>query len=408
MAGRIPESGGDFRSPPNPTQVDEEKKPLPHEKRHNTGSVKDRFIQAEFPRLRKVANVAITVITAQISTLVGLGFVTALAVASPARIAYHMATEENASFSDAARETMDKTVGWAKDFRELSNHVSHMGEVFAPNKTFGSHAPVPKSLTDQGVEISKRTLYVGLPGFDDNQTSLNGMQEELRDGSEGEIQKGDFYRFNREMISTHSIESYAEDLANKLTTIAIDRNEVDGKTLTEDQRSRKDYSSLEPLKIVLDTHSMGGLIALELANQIQEKGLPIQITYVTFNGCPLKGSPAAAVGRVFANSTCAQQMDPNSDFIKSREGHESNVEKGLKALAAQGTKALFTHSEHDTMVPYDSAKGEDILPDQYTSKENHVTLKREGHVSMLHHQTIRDARRKLLSSAFESGIPKQD
>jgi hypothetical protein len=258
----------------------------------------------------------------------------ALPIVTGARVALNLKRGQKAEVAKTLGDTALKTQGWASDFIALHKHVGRIGQ----HNVLGT-APLKTDLTP---DAKGRTLYVNIPGFMDYSGSLDGINEKLMDATKGEhdkgspIDEGDFYKVEREMLTVHSIEQYVAGIIKELQTVAQKRGHDDD----------------NPMPVRLNTHSMGGLIAIEMAYQLAMlqkdnggKGTPLKIDCMVLIGTPLEGAKAAHLGRGLVKphhhkadgkksmtSKCAQQMTPGSSFFTGKGDVPSFADKMAKVL----------------------------------------------------------------------------
>lgn len=183
------------------------------------------------------------------------------------------------------------------------------------------------------------------------------------------ITEQDIYAINLgEPITIKSIEIYAHFLATKLDQIRTTRN-------------------LEKLKVIIVSHSMGGLVSAFFAIKFAEQS-KIEVIRLIANGTPWDGTPMANLS---CWSKCGQEMIPNHDL-------QIRLKNSLQQTHVQLRERIFTiASKGDTIVPFISASGINLnLP-----KENMIFLKYPlGHLAMLESEQTNHENIRLIKSAW--------
>lgn len=149
----------------------------------------------------------------------------------------------------------------------------------------------------------------------------------------------------------HHIEHYAEVLKNRIDEI-------------------KELSGNENLEFDLIGHSMGGVVSVECASQINRED-SAKIKRIFTMGSPLRGTPIGFLG---VGCPCAEQMSHGSEFLKDLE------EKGKKL-------------KEDNIKLYHFGYGADlVVPADYThlDKQFYKFYPHLGHLSAMYSQDNAD------------------
>lgn len=200
-------------------------------------------------------------------------------------------------------------------------------------------------------ESGNKPLVVFVHGFLHNRSCWGTLTEKLikeTADSEDPLTEKDIYAINLgEPITVEGIDHYARYLATKLEKIRIKRN-------------------LEKMDVVLDCHSMGGLVSAHFDTKYASLA-GVNVLRIIANGTPWHGTPMAYVGML---AKCGKEMLPDHFFHKNLGDRIKAIRDKLYIIASMG----------DTIVPYHSARGATLdIP------ENHkITLNTlEGHLAML-------------------------
>ncbi|HEV8052532.1 MAG TPA: hypothetical protein VGP47_08555, partial [Parachlamydiaceae bacterium] len=196
-----------------------------------------------------------------------------------------------------------------------------------------------------------KPLVVFVHGFLHNKTCWESLVKKLgydTSGKDCPITKKDIYAINLgEPLTIEEIDHYARYLATKLEQIRIKRG-------------------LETLDVVMDCHSMGGLVAARFLTYAPMVG--VNVVRLIANGTPWHGTPLAHIATV---ATCGREMTPDHDFQKEL----------VENVNAIGERVFTIASKGDTVVPYHSALGVGLdIPE-----DHRFTLDMPfGHLAMLH------------------------
>lgn len=214
-------------------------------------------------------------------------------------------------------------------------------------------------------EGNKKTVVVFVHGFLHNKTCWNSLVNELQEetkNSANPIKDKDIYAINLGApVTVNNIDHYSRYLATKLEKIRKDRK-------------------LDKLEVVLNCHSMGGLVAGHFA-VTYASAAGVNVRRLISNGTPWHGTPMAYLGG-FAK--CGKEMQPNHPFQKKLAMNLNSIGNRIYTISSKG----------DTVVPYLSALGSELpIPD-----ENRISLDHPfGHLGMLHSLQGRKANIKLIT-----------
>lgn len=258
----------------------------------------------------------------------------------------------------------DSLLGVAADLLTLPKVILLTSEAFEPNRT-------------KREEGAGDTVVVLVHGLFHNKSCWHSFTKELVKGEdEGEeaITRGDLYEVNYgNPITNESIDAYAQDLAAKLEKIRKDRG-------------------LERLNVILDGHSMGGLVSAQMALKYADPA-KIEVKRLIANGTPWDRSPVAPLASWF--STCCGEMrrdHPFLDELTSAINESESLRGKIYTIASRG----------DTLVPLDSARG-DLLQ----LEEGHRTTLAfpHGHISLLEDREGKRRNIALIREAWREATP---
>lgn len=253
------------------------------------------------------------------------------------------------------RMAKNKLFGIATDLFHLPGTVFLTPFAFEPNAT-------------RKQEGKQTPLVVFVHGFLHNKTCWNSLAKELQNKTKGTlhpITKGDMYAINfGAPVTVKEIDHYSRFLATKLEQIRKERK-------------------LTKLDVILDCHSMGGLVAGHFAADYASLA-GVNVLRLISNGTPWHGTPVAHLG---AWADCGKQMRPNHAFQKK-------LSPKIKAI---GKKVYTIASKGDTIVPYHSARASEIdIP-----KDHRITLDHPfGHLAMLHSKQARRENLRLIMGSW--------
>lgn len=195
-----------------------------------------------------------------------------------------------------------------------------------------------------------KPLVVFVHGFLHNKTCWESLGKKLckeTRGSDHPIEHRNIYAINLgEPLTTEHIDHYARFLATKLEQIRIKRD-------------------LETLDVVVDCHSMGGLVAARFLTYAPLIG--VNVIRLISNGTPWHGTPIAHVASIV---DCGKEMTPDHTFQKGLVENINSIKNRVFTIASKG----------DTVVPYHSALGVELnIPE-----DHRLTLDLPyGHLAML-------------------------
>jgi pimeloyl-ACP methyl ester carboxylesterase len=286
-----------------------------------------------------IAPVGLAVAAVNFLALVALG------LASPALL--HPTT------SKIWRTVKDKIFGLFTDLMCLPHAALITPLAFKPNV----------SLKEKG----EGPVVVFVHGFLHNKTCWESLTYGL--GQCSDISEKDIYAINLgEPLTVEQIDHYASYLATKL------------------EQLRK-HRGVDKLDVVLDCHSMGGLVSAKFALKYAESA-GVNVLRLISNGTPWHGTPMAIIGSL---TECGKEMLPDNHFHQDLT-NEINANPDLLA------KIYTIASKGDTVVPYHSAKGKQLnLP-----KDHKYKLKDPlGHVAMNYAYEAQAQNIKWITEAIE-------
>lgn len=201
------------------------------------------------------------------------------------------------------------------------------------------------------VEKGNGPLVVFVHGFLHNKTCWESQTRKLQEDTKNDphpITLRDIYAINLgEPLTVEEIDHYARYLATMLEQIRFKRG-------------------LETLDIVLDAHSMGGLVSAHFATTYAHL-VGVNVLRIISNGTPWHGTPMAYIGSI---AKCGKEMLPEHTFHKelTKKINETIKDK-IYVIASKG----------DTIVPYNSALGAELdIPE-----DHRITLDvPAGHLAM--------------------------
>lgn len=235
------------------------------------------------------------------------------------------------------RMVRDKLFGLLSDLVYLPHAVLITPKAFKPNASMLE-------------EKSDKPLVVFVHGFVHNKTCWERLAAKIcreTKGKENSIDQKNIYAINLgEPLTTEKIDLYARYLATKLEQIRIKRG-------------------LETMDVVVDCHSMGGLVSAQFLTYAPMAG--INVTRLISNGTPWHGTPVAHVA---SGVDCGMEMTPDHEFQKKTAENVKAIRDRVYVIASKG----------DTIVPYHSALGVDLdIPE-----DHRFTLDLPyGHLAML-------------------------
>lgn len=288
---------------------------------------------------------------------------------------------------------MDRLTGSLLDIIYLNGIILKSYQAFEPS-------PIARSDNYKG-----RPVILGLHGLFDNKTRMQHLVSWLKKGDtplnseeappDG-ITPGDFYLPNYgKPVTTEKIDEYALDIALKLAQIREDRG----------------YKPGEKMPVIIDAHSMGGLVAVRLMHKYAKEA-ELEIIGIVANGTPWEGSPIAPLGSLI--SECSQEMELESDFMKSlKKSAESNSSSedsnpsedssdSSDQLTEEQKKVIYTiASKGDTLVPFSSAKAANLnFYGEDSANKPKVTKVAEGHLSMLYASDVKNENIKCINKLW--------
>lgn len=207
-----------------------------------------------------------------------------------------------------------------------------------------------KSNVSHKIEKGNGPLIVFVHGFFHNKTcweTLSAKIQQETKNSRNPITQKDIYAINLgDPLTVEEIDHYARHLATMLEQIRNNRN-------------------LKTLDVILDGHSMGGLVSAHFATSYASL-VGINVLRIISNGTPWHGTPMAYIGSL---TKCGKEMLPDHSFHKELAIRIQPISEKIYTIASKG----------DTIVPYKSALGTELdIPE-----DNRFTLDFPvGHIAM--------------------------
>ncbi|HEV8051041.1 MAG TPA: hypothetical protein VGP47_00995 [Parachlamydiaceae bacterium] len=220
-------------------------------------------------------------------------------------------------------------------------------------------------------EKDTHPLLVCIHGFFHNKTCWIGLEnkiiEDTKD-SDQPITEKDIYALNiGEPLTFEEIDHYARFLATELEDI---------------RKQRK----LKELDVILNCHSMGGLVAAQFASTYATS---VKVNFLLIaNGTPWHGTPLAYFSQL---ATCGKQMTPDHSFQKELGEKIKTIRDRVYLIASKG----------DTVVPYRSALGAELdIPE-----DHRFTLDLPvGHLAMLYSKEWQELNIDLIKWAMANKV----
>lgn len=253
------------------------------------------------------------------------------------------------------RTVKNKILGLLTDLLCLPNAVLITPLAFKPNVSIKQNE-------------GNNPLVVFVHGFLHNKTCweslANKLCQDTKDTDHSITQK-DIYAINLgEPLTIEEIDHYARFLATKLEKIRIKRN-------------------LEKLDVVLDGHSMGGLVSAHFATTYASL-VGVNVIILISNGTPWHGTLMAHLGSL---TSCGKEMLPNHASQTELAGKIENIRDLVFTIASKG----------DTIVPYDSARGSELKIDE----THRFTLDQPfGHLAMQYSEQGQTLNVKLITEGI--------
>lgn len=223
-------------------------------------------------------------------------------------------------------------------------------------------------------EKGDKPLVVMVHGFLHNKTCWENLSRKLikqTRNSPQPITEKDIYAINLgEPLTIEKIDYYARCLATKLEKIRNKRG-------------------LDKLDVVLDCHSMGGLVSAHFMTKYASLA-GVNVLRLIANGTPWHGTPMAHIGSL---TECGKEMLPDDPFHVQLKDRINDKTKGI------GEKIYTIASKGDTIVPFHSARGRELdIPESHRFTLNCPT----GHIAMQYYPQSHKENIRLILEAIES------